>query len=89
MSESKHTPGPWRVRRKNTLYDFTIADVDDNWKVTANGPSEPGNARLIAAAPELWEAAIDFVNKVETGRARSKDSYAKFKAAIAKAEPPE
>ncbi len=38
------------------------------------------------AVKDLLEAAKDFVNKVETGRARSKDSYAKFKAAIAKAE---
>ncbi len=41
---------------------------------------------LIAAFPDLLEAAKDFVDKVETGRARSKDSYAKFKAAIKKAE---
>ncbi len=40
------------------------------------------------AAPELLEVAKDFVDKVESGRARSKDSYAKFKAAIAKAEAP-
>ncbi len=38
------------------------------------------------AQADLLEAAKDFVNKVETGRARSVDSYAKFKAAIQKAE---
>ncbi len=38
------------------------------------------------AVIDLLEAAKDFVNKVETGRARSVDSYAKFRAAIAKAE---
>lgn len=34
---------------------------------------------------ELLEAAQDFINKVDTGRARSTDSYNKFKAAINKA----
>jgi len=43
------------------------------------------DAKLISAAPDLLEAALDFVNKVETGRAKSTDSYNKFKVAIAKA----
>ncbi len=63
----------------------------EGWVTSDDGPEWreeiEANAALIAAAPELLEAAIDFVNKVETGRARSKDSYAKFKAAIKKATP--
>jgi hypothetical protein len=43
------------------------------------------NAKLIAAAPELLQAALDFIGKVESGRARSTDSYNKFKAAVQKA----
>ena len=43
------------------------------------------NARLIAAAPDLLAAALDFVAKVERGEAKSTRSYAAFKAAIAKA----
>lgn len=37
---------------------------------------------LICGAPELLAAAKDFVNKVDTGKARSTDSYNKFKSAI-------
>lgn len=43
------------------------------------------DAQLISAAPELLEAALDFVNKVDEGRATSTDSYNKFKQAINKA----
>jgi len=51
-----------------------IADVEKN-----------ENAHLIAAAPDLLKAAIDFLEKVESGRARSTDSYNKFKSAVYKA----
>lgn len=43
------------------------------------------NAKLIAAAPDLLEACIEFVRKVEAGEARSIRSYAQMKAAIKKA----
>lgn len=43
------------------------------------------NAKLISAAPDLLAFAIDFVEKVESGRAKSTDSYNKAQAAIAKA----
>ena len=45
-----------------------------------------GIDRLKEEREALLVAAKDFVEKVESGRARSVDSYAKFKAAIAKAE---
>jgi hypothetical protein len=45
-------------------------------------------ARLIAAAPCLLEAAVEFVRKVDAGEARSTKSYAAFKAAILKATTP-
>ncbi len=44
-----------------------------------------GDLKLFNAAPLLLEAALDFVNKVDEGRARSTDSYNKFKNAINKA----
>lgn len=43
------------------------------------------DAKLIAAAPKLLAFAIDFVNKVESGRAKSTDSYNKAKDAISEA----
>lgn len=42
---------------------------------------------LVTAAPDLYAAAKEFVEKVERGEARSKRSYAAFKAALAKATP--
>ena len=43
------------------------------------------NAKLIAAAPDLLQACMNFVNKCDNGMARSKNSYAEMKAAIEKA----
>lgn len=44
------------------------------------------NARLIAAAPDMLAALKEFVDRVDRGEVRSKKTYAKFKAIIAKAE---
>lgn len=62
MSESKHTPGPWEAR---TFLVLGGADLRDRichvGTSTSLGPSRSqeseANARLIAAAPELFEAA--------------------------------
>lgn len=72
------------------------ADEIDEWK-GATGLERGGDpdgvrpcdleaevARLRAASPVLLiEAAEDFIAKCDSGRARSSDSYAKFKAALA------
>jgi hypothetical protein len=46
---------------------------------------EAEHKRLIAAAPDLLEACLEFVRKCESGEAKSKRSYAQMTAAIAKA----
>lgn len=43
------------------------------------------NANIIAAAPELLAACMEFVRKCDVGEARSKRSYAQMKLAINKA----
>ena len=43
------------------------------------------NANLIATAPELLEACLEFVRKVDCGEARSIRSYKQMKSAIDKA----
>lgn len=66
MSQVKHTPGPWRVRKCDGGY--RLFDRDD-WAIVSEGCITPclvwggsafeegaANARLIAAAPELLEA---------------------------------
>ena len=58
--EGKHTPGPWHTHGKFVVYTNkkdkinTIAEVH---AVSADGTKMPreANARLIAAAPELFE----------------------------------
>ena len=62
---NKHTPTPWRVRR-------TI----DGFAVLGSTPHRPGqyaatasseaDARLIAAAPDLLEALVEFVGHMDT-----------------------
>ena len=66
--ETKHTPGPWKVFRTNageldsitTMNGLRVAGT-----VTFYGNNQgEANARLIAAAPELLEAAVACVNHV-------------------------
>jgi hypothetical protein len=90
MSQTKHTPGPW-VHGGDEVY--SDGDCINGGNIVCDAPVEfedsyaywGANAKLICAAPELLEACIDFVNKVESGAAKSTDSYAKMKAAISKA----
>ena len=109
MSEAKHTPGPWELDGL-TVYKLTdepkhkqanvfCARVDAGYTLT-NGRTSfqecQANARLIAAAPELLEAAqmviawyeaeddhskADFYERMQMCR----DSESALRAAIAKA----
>lgn len=66
MSDTKHTPGPWRIEYSdsgNILVEFDYYDEHGN-RHSGNvclvdamrGPRNVANAHLIAAAPELLEA---------------------------------
>jgi hypothetical protein len=91
---SKHTPGPWvaddgysathlRIRSEDW---GTIADVNDPYNAMPDGELE-ANARLIAAAPELLEAAKWMVGRLHrTGLDVAKGPRAALEVAIAKAE---
>lgn len=83
----KFTPGPWHSENTDDgktalIYQGKerIADVD----LDHNQDGE-ANAKLIAAAPDLYAACKEFIRKVETGEARSTESYVQMKAAIKKA----
>lgn len=47
---SKHTPGPWEVRGKQSVRAGTAYIAKTNWR---NGAAD---ARLIAMAPRMYEA---------------------------------
>lgn len=59
MSETKHTPGPWRIEDGMVFggHSFRVADLCcDGQKYNA------ADARLIAAAPDLLEACKRLVS---------------------------
>ena len=89
----KHTPGPWAIFVPKSLSnDDMVYGIDTNNGIKSEsvvlfdgGILKKEDARLIAAAPDLLDAAIEFCRKVESGGAKSSKSYAAFKSAIAKA----
>jgi len=60
MSESKHTPGPWKYAPQGDSDGFTVGT--DHFVVAGDVelacPPNEADARLIAAAPELLEALL-------------------------------
>jgi len=90
MSESKHTPGPWRVQRETTYPLFTVWGHAPNAAETpllvAKNISE-ANARLIAAAPDLLAAAKACLAHDDAGDWRSVlHGKEQLRAAIARAK---
>ena len=62
MSEAKHTPGPWEwVPGKHSFQGSIEPDIcdfgdDTTYYPTEGAPPNLANARLIAAAPDLFPA---------------------------------
>lgn len=108
---SKHTPGPWETDRNNVhagqiavVHHCLGNDWVEIWSPTwpEVGETQEANARLIAAAPDLLEAAKDVTAMLELfadelrikesadGISRQSDDafrkLADLRAAIAKAE---
>lgn len=78
-----HTPGPWEAtgngvhKRASSHYAGCVA-------TTHNNENRKADAKLIAAATELFECLLEVV---EDGlKTNTKDWQAKARAAIAKAE---
>jgi hypothetical protein len=88
----KGTKGEWIFKKglsKHIAYTV-ISDITNPGVIIADlypkaDNSQEANAKLIAAAPDLLEACQKFVDKCDTGRARSVESYSQMKAAIEKA----
>jgi hypothetical protein len=99
---AKHTPGPWEVDTPLDAGDFaTIVAMDDGPIVIADLPGGPlysegeglANARLIAAAPEMFEVVkrtVTFLNLFEEISEQAFGGWAELRkaaeAVIAKAE---
>ena len=68
---SKHTKGPWKVGVKHEVKcdGFDGADTDTAYFITSEGYQDKSeceaNARLIAAAPEMFEALKGMTRIVE------------------------
>ena len=101
----KHTPGPWRVDDDSSDFDIYVVGrpvwgakrygVPGEWDVCTieildERPDETmANARLMAAAPELLEAAKSMVARWPTDQQNDGPLYDEAQAlrsAIAKAE---
>lgn len=88
----KFTPGPWAVYEDSPATSVYCDDEFGNRVADCNSafttlPKEQriANAKLIAAAPDLYAACKEFIRKVEAGEAKSTASYEQMKAAIQKA----
>lgn len=83
MTESKFTPGPWVVN--TTILEDGFPDsgiaimgsddtiVAEAWKMDLDEPSQDhvtmANARLIAAAPEMFAVITELIRRVDNMRA--------------------
>ncbi len=92
MSESKHTPGPWRTSSEYGKHGIATVGYCGDWCFGPdhgspmmasydNHGSEEADARLCAAAPELLEALKDLVARYPLNVGMNA-----ARAAIAKAE---
>jgi hypothetical protein len=61
MSDRKHTPGPWYLV-KTAVYDAKNLLVTDTCFTGGSPRINEANARLIAAAPDLADSAVGFLN---------------------------
>jgi hypothetical protein len=95
---SKYTPGPWRLNDntkywKNNIFSVTVRKHGVHAAAVANIPARAtipvseawANARLISAAPELFEALNTFPQSLDWTDAELWEWSKKARAALAKA----
>ena len=93
MTETKHTPGPWKARKgffsdaveiykpKHLMKPFIPTEIAI---IRSEGPEGEANARLIVTAPDLLEALQAFVRYADDVNDDSPE-LDRARAAIAKA----
>lgn len=64
MTKAQHTPGPWNCDQTVGFATFVGAEENPNIAAVHFKDTDEGkaNARLIAAAPELYEALCDMIS---------------------------
>lgn len=93
---TKHTPGPWRVGPvDDTLVSDAsgreVAAVDGDYNNPDEWPSMEANARLIAAAPEMYAELRKLADALNSGRQLDTmhfmpSAIARINSIVAKAE---
>jgi len=78
MKVSAHTPGPWN-------YDTILKILRVGGDAYADHSDDVANARLIAAAPDLFKALANLVANEDGAESVKAISFAEARAAIAKA----
>tara|TARA_R110000851_G_scaffold32845_5_gene87861 strand:- start:534 stop:800 length:267 start_codon:yes stop_codon:yes gene_type:complete len=81
----KNVPGPWVATATPDLSLFVCVDDESHTLVASLNFASIDDAKLIAAAPELLAACVEFIRKCESGEAKSTRSYAEMKRAVQKA----
>jgi hypothetical protein len=100
MSETKHTPGPWEWDEDETCMRLMGALEPNCHGLQILNTSKKGyyplaaDARLIAAAPDLYaacEAVLDYLENGESNvnNRRLIPNLDRLRAALAKASPPQ
>ena len=79
-----YTPGTWRVRRSNHSDKYRYVQIGKDGNYTTLDLLAD-DARLISAAPDLYEALQEIVDATETGWEHLDATFTRARAALKKA----
>ena len=85
MSETKFTPGPWEANTGDHAYP-TVSAQDRVIVTIWQCPQQAANARLVSAAPDLYEALREIVEGDDRPSDLTMAALRRAVAALAKAE---
>ncbi len=80
----KYTPGPWKVRRSHYSDSYRYVQIGKEREYTTLDLLA-ADARLISAAPDLYEALKEIVDATETGWDHLDATFTRARAALKKA----
>lgn len=89
--ETKFTKGKWILKEQGDANEYAIITQDNKWVVAfrLNGEQrieeEKANAKLIAAAPDLFKACEEMIQYFDAENLSQCDAYYSIKNALKKA----